>query len=185
MVLRFHKRLYELCRMRRTWFCLFSIAQQLLLPVIQYRPNNAKHRPGNAIPDTSSNQGRLAPLESFLMRRLWSNYNLSIVLTILFVVSWAIQTWTGWVHFQAEQMEHGETAEWFGPSGYIWEWAAATFENWQSEFLQLLTFVVLTSFLIHRGSHESKDSDEEMMATLERIEQRLANLEASGQLRSR
>lgn len=32
----------------------------------------------------------------------------------------------------------------------------------EPEFLQLLTFVVLTSVLIHRGSHESKDSDERL-----------------------
>ncbi|HYP06108.1 MAG TPA: DUF6766 family protein [Bryobacteraceae bacterium] len=112
------------------------------------------------------------------MKRLWSNYNLSIVLALLFLVCWVIQTWTGWMHFQAEQMEHGQTPELFGNSGYVWQWAAATFENWQSEFLQLLSFVVLTSFLIHRGSHESKDSDEEMQATLARIEQRLASIES-------
>lgn len=116
------------------------------------------------------------------MKRLWANYNLSIVLAMLFLVSWIIQTWTGWVHFQAQQVEHGQTPEMFGSSGYVWEWAAATFENWQSEFLQLLTFVVLTSFLIHRGSHESRDGDDEMKETLARIEQRLASLERSEKL---
>jgi hypothetical protein len=50
-------------------------------------------------------------------------------------------------------------------------------ENWQSEFLQLLTFVVVTTFLIHKGSHESKDTDDEMMAMLKRIEARLKALE--------
>ncbi|MGH2585870.1 MAG: DUF6766 family protein [Dehalococcoidia bacterium] len=52
-------------------------------------------------------------------------------------------------------------------------WGEATFENWQSEFLRLLAFVVLTSFLIHKGSHESKDADEQLQATVDRIEQRL------------
>jgi hypothetical protein len=118
------------------------------------------------------------------MKRLWKNYNLSIVLGLLFLVSWVVQTWTGWVHFVAEQQEHGQAAEWFGPSGYIWNWAAATFENWQSEFLQLFTFVVLTTFLIHKGSHESKDSDEEMMAVLKRVEQRVQRLEESRQQES-
>lgn len=41
---------------------------------------------------------------------------------------------------------------------------ASTFENWKSEFLQLFTMVVLVSFLIHRGSQESKDSDAELRA---------------------
>ena len=48
-------------------------------------------------------------------------------------------------------------------------------ENWQSEFL-LLTFVVLMAFFIHRGSHESRDSDDGMKAMLQRIEQRLGTL---------
>lgn len=50
-------------------------------------------------------------------------------------------------------------------------------ENWQSEFLQLLTFVVLTSFLIHRGSHESRDTDDEMKAQLDRMEARLERID--------
>lgn len=120
------------------------------------------------------------------MRRIWKNYNLSIVLAILFLSAWALQTWTGWREFAADQESHQQAALWFGSSGYIWSWAEATFENWQSEFLQLLTFVILTSFLIHRGSHESKDSDEEMMAMLQRIEQRLDHVEtANGETASR
>jgi 4-amino-4-deoxy-L-arabinose transferase-like glycosyltransferase len=119
------------------------------------------------------------------MRRLWKDYNLSIVLLVLFLVSWAVQTWAGWMNFSADQLEHGQAAEFFGASGYVWQWAAATFENWQSEFLQLLTFVVLTAFLIHKGSHESKDTDEEMMALLKRIDQRLGALESGAQMTSK
>ncbi len=112
------------------------------------------------------------------MRRLWQDYSLSIVLGILFVSAWVLQTITGWVEFQAEQQAHGELAGLFGANGYVWSWARTTMENWQSEFLQLLTFVVLTSFLIHRGSHESKDSDEEIHAKLTNIERELASLQA-------
>jgi hypothetical protein len=112
------------------------------------------------------------------LRRLWRDYNLSVVLAALFLVAWVLQTWTGWHRFQAEQHDHGATATWFGPSGYVWAWAAATMENWQSEFLQLLTFVVLTSFLIHRGSHESRDSDDAVRALLQQIDARLEKLEA-------
>ncbi len=115
------------------------------------------------------------------MKRIWQNYNLTIILACLFTVSWILQTWTGWHKFAAEQQAHGEIAQWFGPSGYVWSWAAATMENWQSEFLQLLTFVVLTAYFIHRGSHESKDSDEKQMALLKRLENRIANIEAAVQ----
>ena len=111
--------------------------------------------------------------------RLWRHYSLSIVLAVLFLASLAVQTWMGWVAFAAEQQAHGEAAEAFGAAGYVWHWGEAVFENWQSEFLQLLTFVVLTAYLIHRGSHESKDTDDEMMALLRRIEGRLGQLDAS------
>jgi hypothetical protein len=112
-----------------------------------------------------------------LVRHLWTNYNLTIVLAALFLACWFLQTWAGWHRFVAEQMEHGHEAQVFGSSGFVWEWASATMENWQSEFLQLLTFVVLTAYLIHRGSHESRDSDDELRATLSRIESRIGRLE--------
>jgi hypothetical protein len=111
------------------------------------------------------------------VKHLWRNYNLSVVLAAFFLVSWALQTWMGWVEFGAQQQAHGQSAEWFGADGYIWQWGQSTFENWQSEFLQLLTFVILTAYLVHRGSHESKDSDEEMQQALSRIEARLERIE--------
>jgi hypothetical protein len=111
------------------------------------------------------------------MKKIWKDYNLSIVLFVLFLLAWGLQTWTGWVEFADEQSEHGQTAEWFGPGGYIWAWAAATFENWQSEFLQLFCMVVFTAFLIHKGSAESKDSNDRMEQTLHRIERKIADLE--------
>ncbi|HEX6274897.1 MAG TPA: DUF6766 family protein [Polyangiaceae bacterium] len=110
------------------------------------------------------------------LARVLHDYGLSLVLLSLFTVSMVLQTWMGWRHFESESREHGATAEWFGDDGYIWSWGLSTFENWQSEFLQLLAFVVLTAFLIHKGSHESKDSDEAMQQQLDRIEARLERL---------
>lgn len=109
--------------------------------------------------------------------KLLKNYSLSIVLAILFLASRGIQTWAGWQKFSGQQAEKGQTPVVFGTDGYVWDWTEATFENWQSEFLQLLAFVVLTSFLIHKGSHESKDGDEDMKAILEDIQKRVRNLE--------
>ena len=110
------------------------------------------------------------------MRRLWRDYSLSLVLATMFLVSWLIQTVAGWIDFVSQQSEHGQAAAMFGPDGYFWPWAESTFENWQSEFLQLFTFVVLTTFLIHRRSHESKDTDDEMQAQLDRIEESIREL---------
>lgn len=121
----------------------------------------------------ADSRGRSTGLKGF-----WQNYNLSIILSALFLVSFGLQTWAGWVKFSANQLEHQQVAELFGPSGYVFEWLAATMENWQSEFLQLLTFVVLTASFIHKGSHESKDSDEELKAMIRRIEERLAKIKS-------
>ncbi len=107
------------------------------------------------------------------MRTLFRDYGLAVVLALLFIVSWLIQSLTGWVEFVADQQSHGEAAQLFGDSGYFWRWMQATFENWQSEFLQLFTMVVLTAFLIHKGSSESKDSDDEMMLQLSAIRDQL------------
>jgi hypothetical protein len=111
------------------------------------------------------------------MPRVWRDYGLSITLATLFLVAWALQTWTGWVEFVAQQASHGETARAFGDGGYIWSWAQATFENWQSEFLQVFVFIVLTTFLVHRKSHESPDTDYDTEAALRRIEAKVDDLE--------
>ena len=110
-------------------------------------------------------------------RRLWHDYGLSLTLVVLFLVAWALQTWTGWVEFVSEQAAHGQAAQAFGDDGYVWRWAQATFENWQSEFLQVFVFIVLTTFLVHRHSHESPDTDYENEAALRRIEAKLDALE--------
>jgi hypothetical protein len=112
------------------------------------------------------------------MNKPFRDYGLSIVLAVLFVASWLLQSVTGWIEFAAEQQAHGEAAQLFGGSGYFWGWMQATFENWQSEFLQLFTMVVLTAFLIHKGSADSKDSDDEVMLQLAVIRRELAELRA-------
>ncbi|MGH2687343.1 MAG: DUF6766 family protein [Actinomycetota bacterium] len=115
--------------------------------------------------------------EQLRKKRPLGNYGLSIVLTLLFLGSWVAQAVSQWKEFESQQQAHGEPAE---VREFGWEFAASTMENWQSEFLQLLTFVVLTSVLYHKGSAESKDGEEEIQAALERIEERLDRLEPSG-----
>ena len=111
------------------------------------------------------------------MRAIWQSYGLSITLALLFFISWTLQTWMGWVEFVSQQAALGQRAEAFGGDGYIWVWGQATFENWQSEFLQVFVFIVLTTFLVHRKSHKSPDTDYETEAALRRIEAKLDELE--------
>src|SRR5688500_7785487 len=88
---------------------------------------------------------RQLELEAESSSKPLGNYGLSIVLAILFLTALTLQTWMGWREFVSESTQHGEVPQWFGDNGYIWSWGLSTFENWQSEFLQLLTFVVLTA----------------------------------------
>jgi hypothetical protein len=111
------------------------------------------------------------------MNRVWRDYGLSITLIGLFLTSWTLQTWMGWTQFVSEQQQHGQAAQAFGPDGYFWRWGQSTFENWQSEFLQVFVFVVLTTFLVHRRSHESPDTDYDTEAALRRIEAKVDGLE--------
>ena len=59
---------------------------------------------------------------------------------------------------------------------FVADFAQSTLENWQSEFLQLFAFVVLAAMFIHKGSAESKDGEENIEASLRRIEEHLGTL---------
>jgi hypothetical protein len=94
---------------------------------------------------------------------------LSVVLTALFVLSWVGQFAFQLLEVRSESETHGDAFSW---SDFWPQFLSATFENWQSEFLQLLTFVTLTVHLIHRGSAESADGDDELKAMLTELLER-------------
>jgi hypothetical protein len=106
-------------------------------------------------------------------RGIWREFGLGLILVILFLVSWLAQGIAQWQVFTDEQSEHGESAE---VGDFLAEFSHSTFENWQSEFLQLFSFVVLAALYIHKGSAESKDGTEKLEAALRRIEERLDTL---------
>jgi hypothetical protein len=99
---------------------------------------------------------------------------LGLVVLGLFVLSWAGQAVFQAAEFLDTQREHGQeigTGIWSAwRSADFWEefWRA-TLENWQSEWLQVATFVILTSFLVWKGSAESSDSDERIEAKLDEL----------------
>ena len=92
------------------------------------------------------------------MARLREN-GLSLVVLAVFVVCMAAQTWSGRLQYNDERRQHGESAlslPEYLRSGHFWE---ATAENWESEFLQMAAYVLLTVGLYQRGSSESKRPD--------------------------
>ena len=107
----------------------------------------------------TSRIGDRLPADAGRLRRIWHDHGLSIVLFALFAVTMAGQTWSGWYAYNDDRQEHGESqvslVEYLG-TGHFGE---ATFENWESEFLQMAFYVLLTVFLFQIGSSESKRPD--------------------------
>jgi hypothetical protein len=106
-------------------------------------------------------------------RSVWREFALGIILLVLFLVTWVAHAAAQWQTFTDEQLSHGSSPK-FGD--FLAEFAQATFENWQSEFLQLFSFVVLAALYIHKGSAESKDGEEQIQASLRRLEEHLGTL---------
>ncbi len=103
--------------------------------------------------------------------RLWKNFGLSLGFCLLFFLSWVAQGIAQWQTFTDEQRQHGEPV---AMGDFVAKFSQSTLENWQSEFLQLFSFTIMAAILIHKGSAESKDSDDRMQAALQRIEKKLA-----------
>jgi hypothetical protein len=94
------------------------------------------------------------------MAKLFKNNGLTIVLMLLFAGSILGQWIAGW-HVQNEELiRHGEEALSLGAYAVDPEFLSSVFENWESEFLQMSTYVVLTAMLIQKGSAESRDPDD-------------------------
>jgi hypothetical protein len=111
------------------------------------------------------------------LRRMWRDYSLSIVVGALFLGSFVLHAIFGWWQYAADQAQSGGQATFWGWDGFVVYFGEWTFQNWQSEFLEVLVLIVATAYLVHRGSHESKDGEDEMKATLARIEERLEAIE--------
>lgn len=92
---------------------------------------------------------------------MWRNNGLSIVLFALFMGSLLGHSLTGWKTYNDEQREHSEDevsyVEYISSSDF----GETVFENWESEFLQMMFYVFLTVFLYQKGSAESKDPDDD------------------------
>lgn len=106
-------------------------------------------------------------------RGLWREFGLSFALMTLFLVTWLGQGISQWQSYTDEQAEHGEPAT---LGDFAAEFGQSTLENWQSEFLQLFSFVTLAALYIHKGSAESKDGEDKIEASLRRLEEKMGTL---------
>lgn len=83
-----------------------------------------------------------------------------------FVGSFALHWLFGWFAFVDAQAQHGQPAE---AAGYLVEMGRDTFENWQSEFLQLLWQVVGLAYFLYVGSPSSKENDDRTEAKIDAL----------------
>jgi hypothetical protein len=94
------------------------------------------------------------------MRRFLRDNGLTLLLGAMFLVSVAGMVLAGRAVFNKNLAEHGQSA--VGLIAYIGsgDFLSALFENWESEFLQMSAYVILTAILFQRGSAESRDPDD-------------------------
>lgn len=93
------------------------------------------------------------------MRRLLRDNGLSITLFLAFVAILVGQSLVGQRVYNQDQLEHGQAAISYLSYLHTHSFLEVTFENWESEFLQMAAYVLLTAYLFQRGSVESKDPD--------------------------
>ncbi|MEN2746842.1 DUF6766 family protein [Sphingomonas sp. T9W2] len=86
-------------------------------------------------------------------------------ITVAFFLVSIIGHWVfGWYAFVDAAREHGQSPD---LNAYLVEMGRDTFENWQSEFLQLLWQVVGLAYFLYAGSPASKENDDRMEAKMD------------------
>lgn len=90
------------------------------------------------------------------MKKWFHNNGLSIFFLLLFLFAMLGQFLTGLFEYNKQRQEDGQSKvsgrSYFHSGHFI----QATFENWESEFLQMALFVIITISLKQKGSSESK-----------------------------
>jgi len=92
--------------------------------------------------------------------RFFRDNSLTIVLAVATIACLAGMILTGWAVYNDELSAHGGNTVMIGQYVVSGHFLSALFENWESEFLQMSAYVVLTAFLFQRGSAESRNPDE-------------------------
>jgi hypothetical protein len=92
--------------------------------------------------------------------RVLRNHGLSLVFLGLFLAALVGQAIAGHAEYNNEQIAHMSETVSFWRYIVSSNFGQAVMENWQSEYLQFTTFILLTVWLVQKGSPESKKLDE-------------------------
>nr|WP_188130511.1 DUF6766 family protein [Mesorhizobium albiziae] len=132
-----------------------QMAAFVILTATLFQRGSAESRdpddPDRTNDELSATTRRRNPVFSWLY-----SYSLGIVLALLFIASFALHWWASLTDRNEEALRHGEKVQTLGAyllDAQLW---FESFQNWQSEFMSTAVLVVLSIFLRHKGSPESK-----------------------------
>ncbi|WP_129336745.1 DUF6766 family protein [Cellulomonas endophytica] len=98
--------------------------------------------------------------------RFFTAYSFGIITGLLFLLSWIGQFVFQLLEERGVAEQHGETFAW----GDFWpSFLQSTFENWQSEFLQLVWQAAGLAMFFWWGSSQSKEGNERLEAKVDRL----------------
>jgi hypothetical protein len=93
------------------------------------------------------------------MKRFFRNNGLSVVLLTAFVLCQIGLSVAGLARYNDQRQQHRQPQVDYITYVRSSDFVEATMENWESEFLQMFAYIMLTVFLFQKGSAESKDPD--------------------------
>jgi hypothetical protein len=101
------------------------------------------------------------------VRGFWHDHSLGVLFLAGFLLFLGLQTWTGWVSYQAGQTAVHQSAT-FG-SFLISDWGYNTWQNWQADLFGPAVQLVLARHFIYRGSSQSREGQEHVKSLLSAI----------------
>jgi hypothetical protein len=97
----------------------------------------------------------------------WSKaYSFALVTGALFLFSWLGQFIFQMITERNEAEQHGQSFSW---GDFFPQFLQSTFENWQSEFLQLVWQAAGLALFYYWGSSQSRESDERVEAKIDAL----------------
>ena len=97
---------------------------------------------------------------------MFRKYAYGWITLAFFLGSLLLHWYFGWLSFLDEAQAHGQPPE---VTNYTNEMLRDTFENWQSEFLQLLWQVLGLAYFLYIGSPSSKENDDRLEAEVDAL----------------
>ena len=93
-------------------------------------------------------------------------YSFALVTGALFLFSWLGQFIFQIIVERNEAQQHGQSFAW---ADFFPQFFESTFENWQSEFLQLVWQAAGLALFYYWGSSQSRESDERIEAKIDAL----------------